>query len=194
MASPIRQLGLGFSWLHPQLPPPPSACSCLCGLGRSREEKVNETFPDSRPDQARGKKGGFRLGCVPAGKVDLSCVTRPPGATASPRGHLWCHRGRAGGHRAGSPSKSTVGGDEAIAMTCPSGLPGLLPSAGKSRRPRGGAEGGAQVSPAGRPLQGCWHGRVRSSLGKVQEENNKCKSHEVGPSAPLKETASKAGF
>lgn len=57
---------------------------------------------------------GIPVGCVPAGKVALSCMAQPPGARASPRGDLWCHRVGAGSHRAGSPSNTTLEGDETI--------------------------------------------------------------------------------
>lgn len=57
----------------------------LVSQGGGERKNVNGTFPDSHPSWVRRKKGGFRLGCLPAGKVGLSSVAWPPGARAS----LW---------------------------------------------------------------------------------------------------------
>ena len=87
------RLGIGSSWLHlSSLPYRAVPAHALLGWGGGERKNVNGTFPDSHPSWARRKKGGFRLGCVPAGKVGLSCVALPPEARAHPREGWWRHR------------------------------------------------------------------------------------------------------
>lgn len=92
-------LGIGSSWLHLSSPPhkavPPRP---LVGCGGGGRKNVNGIFLDSHPSYERREKGGFRQGCVPAGKVDLCCVARPPGASACSCGSPWCHGMGAGSH------------------------------------------------------------------------------------------------
>lgn len=90
-----QEAGWAFAPTGSTSPPLPCRSTPAPGLITGEEEGrkiVNERVPDSHligpggltSDWSRREKGGFRLGCVPAGKVVLSCVVWSPGARAVP--------------------------------------------------------------------------------------------------------------